>query len=63
MRRIFPISDVPSARLMRLKAMCLYRAGILTSAQRQAIACQADEMLGGSPTPSFRTFPYDSRAA
>ena len=28
--RLFPMKDVPSARLMKLKAFCLFRAGVLS---------------------------------
>jgi hypothetical protein len=43
--QIFPISDAPSARLMKLKAWYLFRAGILTAPQRTAIACEANKVL------------------
>ena len=34
---IFPIKDAPSACLMSLKAECLYKAGVLSEAEKQAI--------------------------
>jgi hypothetical protein len=62
LKRIFPIADAPSARLMKLKARCLYRAGILSDTQRQAIVRQADEVLHVPPA-SFKPSSYNSRAA
>ena len=50
--RIFPIPDAPSARLMKLKALCLQRAGVLSEEQRRAIARQANEVLGDVPASS-----------
>jgi hypothetical protein len=62
--RIFPIPDAPSARLMKLKAHCLYRAGILSGTQRQAIARRADQVLSDGPArSSFPRPPYHSKAA
>jgi hypothetical protein len=64
MDRIFPIPDAPSARLMKLKAHCLYRAGILSEKQRQAIARRADQVLGDGPARSTFARPsYHSKAA
>jgi hypothetical protein len=34
---IFPIKDEQSACLMSLKAECLYRAGVLSEAEKQAV--------------------------
>jgi hypothetical protein len=61
--RIFPISDAPSARLMRLKALCLYRAGILTELQRAAVARQAREVLAHAHLPATSRSHCHSQAA
>jgi hypothetical protein len=45
---IFPIKDEPSACLMVVKADCLYRAGVITDAQRQQVHARADDMHGRS---------------
>jgi hypothetical protein len=34
---IFPINDEQSACLMSLKAECLFRAGVLSEAEKQAV--------------------------
>lgn len=58
--QIFPISDAPSARLMKLKAICLFRAGILTAPQRADIARKANKVLADRQP---RHFPHHSKAA
>jgi hypothetical protein len=58
--QIFPISDGPSARLMKLKALCLFRAGVLTEQQRAVVARQANEVLADQRPGHSR---YDSQAA
>jgi hypothetical protein len=63
MNRIFPISDAPSARLMRLKALCLYRAGVLTEGQRAAVTRQASEVLTRGQVKRSRHFVYQPKAA
>jgi hypothetical protein len=60
--QIFPISDAPSARLMKLKALCLFRAGIVTEPQRKAITRRANEVLAYGQVPP-RGRSYDSKAA
>jgi hypothetical protein len=60
--QIFPISDVTSARLMKLKAACLFRAGVLTLSQRAAVDHRANEILHGRP-PHARRPSYHSKAA
>jgi hypothetical protein len=61
--QIFPISDAPSAQLMKLKASCLFRAGILTARERAAVARKAREALSApSATPPREPRP-DSKAA
>ena len=63
MAQIFPISDVPSARLMKLKAACLFRAGILTEYQRVSVTRKADAVLGHRRFPRSRGPSSTSRAA
>lgn len=43
--RIFPMNDAPSARLMKLKALCLSRAGVLTDAEKAAIQVKAEAYM------------------
>ena len=38
---LFPIQDEPSARLMRVKAECLYRAGVISRAQMKIVVARA----------------------
>ena len=63
MGQIFPISDVPSARLMKLKALCLLRAGIITDVQRDAVIRRANHLLSDSRFARAQRSPYSSRAA
>jgi hypothetical protein len=42
----FPIRDVPSADLMRLKATCLWNAGIIDDRQRELVQQRAERFLG-----------------
>ncbi|MBI4275716.1 MAG: hypothetical protein HY659_13565 [Rhizobiales bacterium] len=42
---IFPISDAPSARLMKIKAMCLLEAGVISAAERSEIDRRADREI------------------
>jgi hypothetical protein len=48
---IFPIADEPSARLMKIKAACLKRAGIISAWQKSEIERRADQMIAESVTP------------
>jgi hypothetical protein len=58
--KIFPIVDDSSAQLMAVKARCLFVAGVITEAQKQAIEDRAAEKLrstaqiGPRPAPSFQ---------
>lgn len=63
MGQIFPISDVPSARLMKLKALCLSRAGIITDVQRDSVIRRANHVLSGTRFARAQRPPYSSRAA
>lgn len=56
--QIFPISDAPSARLMKLKALCLFRAGVLTEPQRALIKRKADEILTRPASPMQRRLQF-----
>jgi hypothetical protein len=42
----FPIRDVPSADLMRLKATCLWNAAIIGDRQRELVQRRAERFLG-----------------
>ena len=41
----FPIRDVPSANLMRLKATCLWNAGIIDAGERELVQQRAERFL------------------
>ena len=41
----FPIRDVPSANLMRLKATCLRNAGIIDDGERELVQQRAERVL------------------
>jgi hypothetical protein len=41
----FPIRDVPSANLMRLKATCLWNAGIIDDGERELVQQRAERFL------------------
>jgi hypothetical protein len=41
----FPIRDVPSAYLMRLKATCLWNAGIIDDRQRELVQHRDERFL------------------
>jgi hypothetical protein len=60
MNRLFPMQDLPSARLMKLKALCLFRAGILSQDEKAAIRQKADAML---ENPRFHSAQHPRRAA
>jgi hypothetical protein len=62
--QVFPISDAPSARLMKLKALCLFRAGVVSAAERTAVERRAEAVLNraGAQSPQHRP-AYRSRAA
>ena len=48
MQVIFPIRDEPSARLMTLKAECLYMAGVISEHEEQAVLGRAAKVLAVS---------------
>lgn len=60
LNQIFPIKDIPSARLMQLKAICLYRAGVLSEAERAAVIRKAKAFI---ENPRFRSALHPRRAA
>ena len=60
LNQLFPIKDLPSARLMKLKAMCLYRAGVLSEMERAAVARKAKAFIHH---PRFRSAQHPRRAA
>jgi hypothetical protein len=61
--RIFPVADAPSARLMKLKALCLRRAGILSEAQRLAVVRRADQVMHQVTASVNAPRPYRFEAA
>ena len=58
--RLFPMKDVSSARLMRLKAFCLFRAGVLSEKEMNEIRKKADALM---QKPSFPSEQHPRRAA
>jgi hypothetical protein len=42
---IFPIVDAPSARLMKIKAACLVRAGVITPLEKAKVDHRADQLI------------------
>ena len=60
LNQLFPIQDLPSARLMKLKAMCLYRAGVLSETERAAILRKAKAFIHH---PRFRSAQHPRKAA
>ena len=60
LKRLFPIKDLPSARLMKLKAHCLFRAGVLSRRERVEIEKKADAFI---QQPRFRSTLHPRRAA
>ncbi len=58
--QIFPIPDAPSARLMKLKALFLFRAGVVTEQQRDVVARHANEVLADNRLLRSRHSPHDS---
>jgi hypothetical protein len=60
LKQIFPIKDLPSARLMKLKALCLFRAGVVSKTEKARIEEKADAYLNH---PRFRSALPPRRAA
>ncbi len=60
LNRLFPIKDLPSARLMKLKAHCLSRAGVLSDDERAMIGQKAEKFL---QQPRFQAALRPRRAA
>jgi hypothetical protein len=60
LNRLFPMQDPPSARLMKLKALCLCRAGVLSEEEKAAIRQKADAVM---ENPRFRSAQHPRRAA
>jgi hypothetical protein len=60
LKRLFPMEDLPSARLMRLKAFCLFRARVLTDEEKTEIVKKADTLM---QHPRFRSALHPRRAA
>jgi hypothetical protein len=58
--RLFPMDDVLSARLMKLKAHCLARAGVLTEDELMEVEERAQAYLRN---PRFRAALQPRRAA
>ncbi|HET7679308.1 MAG TPA: hypothetical protein VFK79_04135 [Xanthobacteraceae bacterium] len=58
--RLFPMKDLPSARLMKLKAFCLFRAGVLSEKDTNEIRKKADALMQNS---RFRSAQHPRRAA
>jgi hypothetical protein len=63
MAQIFPMPDAASARLMKLKAACLYRGGVITESQRADVVRKANEILAPAPSRGESRPRYRSEAA
>ena len=57
---IFPMKDASSARLMKLKAFCLFRAGLLSQKEMKELREKAD---GFMQNPRFQSAQHPRRAA
>jgi len=57
---LFPMKDIPSARLMKLKAFCLFRAGVLSEEEMREIREKAEAVMRD---PRFRSALNPRRAA
>ena len=57
---LFPMKDVSSARLMKLKAFCLFRAGVLSENEMNELREKADGLM---QNPSFHSAQHPRRAA
>jgi hypothetical protein len=60
LNRLFPMNDVSSARLMKLKAFCLFRAGVLSEQEMNEIREKADGFI---QNPGFPSVQHPRRAA
>jgi hypothetical protein len=60
LERLFPMEDLPSARLMKLKAFCLFRAGVINAQEKAEIRAKADAFIRN---PRFRSAIHPRRAA
>jgi hypothetical protein len=60
LKRLFPMQDLPSARLMKLKAFCLFRAGVLSEQEMTEIRQKADAF---ARNPRFASALHPRRAA
>ena len=45
LRDMFPIADATSAHLMKIKAQCLFVAGVITAAQKARVDDAADHVI------------------
>jgi hypothetical protein len=61
LHRIFPIPDVPSAHLMKIKAQSLYFVGIITAAQKAEVERRADGVIR-APKITGKTLRAQDRA-
>ncbi len=57
LKRLFPIKDLPSARLMKLKAHCLTRAGVLSDEERAMVERKAEKLPATAPFPDGAPAP------
>ena len=60
LERLFPMEDLPSARLTKLKAFCLFRAGVLSEQEMTEIRAKAEAFMRN---PRFRSALHPRRAA
>lgn len=59
--KIFPIVDDSSAQLMAVKAQCLFAAGVITEAQKQAVENRAAQSLRRGPAGHHQPTGGDPR--
>ena len=57
LNRLFPIKDLPSARLMKLKAHCLFRAGVLSAEERAQVRGKGQGLLAAPALPRRAASP------
>jgi hypothetical protein len=49
---MFPIIDAESAHLMKIKAACLFGAGVITAAQKAQVDDAADHVIAPPISPA-----------
>jgi hypothetical protein len=60
---IFPVRSDASARLMRLKADCLFDAGVITAEERRAVYARTGFVLRDVAAPALCAAPGEGQPA